>query len=771
MIIETPAVKIPIALKIFVTVMFGLLIQLGILYFYSHPRMVKIEMQTKIDAIMSSFMHTQDALEYMLAQNRLDDASKHLSLLPTILEIELVLVIDPQQNILASTNSSYRQSMLSDIEPRWLTESFYEKVLGQAQSNQIISTHFSQKRGQLTIAAPIYLPNLSSVNKGRPILLFFADFSQDKRQAINNSFVALGPIFIGLFMTAIFFATLFQHSIKYRINKIIKAYHKVAEGNYQQKIPLEGNDEISEIAKQTNVLIEQLDKHQQSMQSMVAGMRLKEAENDEMLQSMVDPVITIDQYGCILTFNPAAQKLFQYQPNQVQGKNISILMPQPDAHKHDNYLMKFMLTGEKKIIGIGREVKAKKADDTTFPIYLSVSELPLQPSGVRRFIGSCIDLTELKRNEYKLHRSIKMEALGKLTGGIAHDFNNLLAIIMGYCELTSLNDDLPPSIKKNIREIQKAGKRAADLTTKLLQFARSKPMTSTIVNINNLLHENHSLLEKSLSAHVHLKFDLAPALPAVKINTSEFEHTILNLVINAVHALEDDGKITVSTYTSTLPDEGNTRNQNEYVVCRVCDNGPGIPEQVIDKIFEPFFTTKGEKGTGLGLSQAYGFAKRAGGQINVESSNQGTVFKIYLPVSQTRILEQEQEKNNLKAAGNNRFHVLVVDDEAAMVDVTQSILQHAQYQVTSTCDPNQALQLLTEKPFDLLISDVLMPTMDGFELTQKALALRPELKIQLMSGYLDKKQFLDQDKELQRKVLRKPFTPDDLLSRIAELLH
>ncbi|MBQ4837272.1 hybrid sensor histidine kinase/response regulator [Pseudoalteromonas luteoviolacea] len=505
------------------------------------------------------------------------------------------------------------------------------------------------------------------------------------------------------------------------------------------------------------------------LHDVIESLELKEAEKDEVLQSMVDPVITINDRGQILTFNKAAEVAFQYQAQSVIGKNVKTLMPDEFAKHHDQFISNYMTTGQKQVIGIGRQVVGKRADNSVFPMHLSISELPLMPNGVRRFIGNCVDLTNIKEKEEQLRRSMKMDALGKLTGGIAHDFNNLIGIMLGYSDIIMMQEGLDEDSRSYIQAIVKAGERATNLTQKLLSFSKKESELSEIFSLNKALLESQQLLEKSLKADVKLIFELAEELPSVNLDKHDFDDMILNLVINSVHAINEAGTVIIKTSTQWYQNDLVGASPSLHVRCEVSDTGTGIPEEFLDSIFDPFFSTKGEKGTGLGLSQVYAFIQRSKGQVEVKTSEKGTVFSIYFPA-----IESQAQQNSVVEMVTNQPHhasqkILVVDDELPLADVVAKLLRQVGHQVDIYESALDALSALQSTQYDLVISDVLMPDLNGFSLAKRAREVRPDIKVQMISGYVDIEKVTDFDPQLYESLIRKPFRPQELLNRVSQL--
>jgi len=504
--------------------------------------------------------------------------------------------------------------------------------------------------------------------------------------------------------------------------------------------------------------------------------RQHEEELQKIFDAMVDATIVIDEKGIIQTFSKSAERLFGYSAEEVEGKNVKILMPEQYASQHDQYVKNYRETGKAKVIGIGREVTGMRKSGELFPLRLSVSELPPTEKGTRQFIGTCHDLTIEKEQEEMLRHSQRMEAIGKLTGGIAHDFNNMLGIVLGYSELLKnrfSHDDEAAEFVSNITE---AGERAKLLVKKILRFSSNQPLNEKVTNINDLITDNRILIEKSLTAKIDFQLTLSSQAWSVNIDRPGFADAFLNVVINAMQAMPDGGIIEVTTSNVSLTEENSLVSaipSGDYLLISIKDTGSGIPANIVDKIFDPYFTTKGDKGSGLGLAQVYGFVRQSGGTVKVSSTKgKGTTFNLYFPRFQGDLESQEFDtkpeivREDLSGYGK----ILVVDDEKTMAEMSRIVLSGQGYEVRTANSGAEALKLLEEKPVDLLISDVIMPGMNGFELAQRARERFPGLKVQLVSGFNDVTDSEFFDKSLEESLIYKPVRNQDLLRRVKSLL-
>ncbi len=398
--------------------------------------------------------------------------------------------------------------------------------------------------------------------------------------------------------------------------------------------------------------------------------------------------------------------------------------------------------------------------------------------------GLFIDITEGKLKEEQLRRSQKMEALGKLTGGIAHDYNNILGIVVGYAEQIKQYSNDAEKVTKYSEVILKSAERGSVLAKKLLSFSQTKQPIVTVTDINRVLKENEHLLEQTLTANHKLTLRLADELWLVDLDSGDLEDAIINMGINALHAMKSGGQLTINTSNETLNEQDVKQlsiSKGDYVLLSVTDTGCGMPSEVRERIFDPFYSTKGEQGTGLGLSQVYGFVDRSAGAISVYSEEgRGSRFVIYFPRSKETVVDEVPERISsapLENSGGSET-LLIVDDEQAMVDLAYDIFTAKGYRVLTANDGEKALTLLKNKMqgqpkvnVDLIISDVIMPNMDGYEFAAQVRQLYPQIKIQMVSGFSDERHEGMVDQDLHLNLLHKPYASNTLLKRVRDLLE
>lgn len=471
--------------------------------------------------------------------------------------------------------------------------------------------------------------------------------------------------------------------------------------------------------------------------------------------------------GIIVYTNPAFEQMFGYDEGEMTGQHVSIVNAPTDKALEE---VAQEIINDLNHKGVWRgEVKNIKKDGTHFWCSASATECMHSEYG-RVWISVHVDITEQKHKDAQLRQALKMEALGKLTGGIAHDYNNMLGVILGYSELlcTELAGDA--KLKHYADKIKDAGQHSSQLTKKLLNFARKEQGSElTTVNINHLLKDNLNLLEKTLTVNITLDLCLAEDLWYTLLDASEFLDSIINLSINAMHAIDTRGTITITTENVIVSSQlGISLNlaQGEYCLLKMTDTGCGIAKENIDKVFDPFFSTKGKEGTGLGLSQVYGFMHRNLGTIKVESvPGQGSCFSLYFPKTERILQEKEVVSECFLATGASDKKILVVDDEPDLMELTCEVLRMANYKVTGVTSGTDALAFLSSNRVDLLISDILLPQMNGYELAKIVKEQYPHIKIQLISGHSELSNNVI-DQKLQEDVLLKPFMSAELIAKV-----
>ena len=394
---------------------------------------------------------------------------------------------------------------------------------------------------------------------------------------------------------------------------------------------------------------------------------------------------------------------------------------------------------------------------------------------VLRVVGVAEDITERRSLELQVRQTQKMESVGQLAAGIAHDFNNLLTVIVSSADLLREGPTVVPSAGELIDDILEAARRGASLTRQLLAFTRQEMVEPRVVDLPLLVSDSEKLLRRLLGEHVRLVFTHAPAVPAVHVDPGQWSQVLLNLAVNARDAMPDGGVLEISTHREVV-DEDIARahpglKPGVWAALVVRDTGAGMAPEVRARIFEPFFTTKGRgKGTGLGLSVVYGVVQQSRGHIEVDSApGKGTTFTLRLPAASPVVAAKEVSLLP-PAWGNERL--MVVEDEESLRRVVSRVLSARGYLVTTAADGDEALRLCETLPAppELLITDVVMPNVDGATLAARMRARYPSLKVLYTSGYVDESVTRRGLLERGASFLQKPYTPAVLLVRVRELL-
>ncbi len=496
------------------------------------------------------------------------------------------------------------------------------------------------------------------------------------------------------------------------------------------------------------------------------------------VETAVDGVILMDARASVVMFNPACERLFGYRAEEVLGQNVKTLMPDPFFEEHDQYLKNYREGGERKIIGIGREVVGRRKDGSTFPMDLSVGEAT--EDGEAIFVGIVHDLTDRKRTEEQLVQAQKMETVGQLSGGIAHDFNNLLTVIIGNADLLSQKLKARPDLKQYCDSIAGAGLRGAELTRRLLVFSRRQDLEPAVIDCNHLIEGMRVLLRRTLRENVEIRTAFEEHLIMAYADPAQLESAILNLALNSQDAMPSGGILTIATQNALIDeryqDEHPEVSTGAYALVAVTDDGAGMTPEVRDRAFEPFFTTKDVgKGSGLGLSMVYGFIKQSNGHVSIYSEPYlGTTVRLYLPAAKKPASQTStEEEAESEAVPNGYETVLVVEDDSFVRGYAVGTLESLGYRVITAADGREALARLTQRSdgIDVLFSDIVMPGgLSGWELAQQAQQQRPGLKVLLTSGYPLDTMTGNLRPSSRLAILHKPYRKPELARRLREVL-
>jgi PAS domain S-box-containing protein len=477
----------------------------------------------------------------------------------------------------------------------------------------------------------------------------------------------------------------------------------------------------------------------------------------------------------IVYASPSFAKLTGYDLEEVIGRNCRFLQGEETDPAATALLRAALAAGQ----AYTTELLNYRKDGSKFWNNLAISPVLGEDGELLQFVGVQTDVTERRELEAQLRQAQKLEAVGQLAAGIAHDFNNLLSVVLGYS--ICIAEQLPTNdpLREDIEEVRRAGDRATHLVRQLLAFSRGQLLEPQVLDLGELVLEMESLLQRLLGANVALSLFPVNGVGRVEADPTQLEQIVMNLAVNARDAMPDGGKLSIEVTDVELDAAYAALHAGvtpgPYVMLAITDSGTGMTRATRERIFEPFFTTKGVgKGTGLGLATVFGIVKQSRGHIGVSSElGSGSTFKVYLPrVDDATVPTRPSAPSPERLALRGNETILLVEDDEQLRVMACMILRRQGYKVLDAQNGGEAFLICEQHAatIDLLVSDLVMPRMNGRQLAERLATLRPKMKVLFMSGYAENAVVHQGVLDAGVAFLQKPITPSSLLKRVRQLL-
>ncbi len=565
---------------------------------------------------------------------------------------------------------------------------------------------------------------------------------------------------------------LIHHLVVRPIDRFIQATEDIARGDLSREIH---TDETSEFKALSKSLAHMRD----SIRRNLEAVERKNQQVKALIACSPVALFSLDLAGAVHIWTASAERLFGWRADETAGRSLPTI-PEQEQVKIDQVLEQV----HKGNTIMGVELLQQKMDGSEFQASLSAAPIRDSRGVIIGSMGAVEDISERMEREKEraevqkhLAQIQQLESVGRLAGGVAHDYNNTLGVILGYSELLldKLGEDDPR--RENVQRIIEAARHSADITRQLLIFARKQDIEPQVIQLNEVVEHMLKMLHRLIGEDFRLEWMPGEELGLINADPTQIDQILANLCINARDAMKQGGTITIETrnvivdgkYHSSHPEV----KEGEFVCLIVSDTGIGMDKTIQNKIFEPFFTTKSRsEGTGLGLATVYGIVKQNNGFINVYSApDKGSTFSVYFPLHHGKVTPELLAADTAPVQGHGE-HILLVEDEAAILELCRRLLEGLGYRVFSAGGPLEAIQLVESEPLriDLLLTDVILPDMNGRELAAQLSSRIPGLKILYISGYTPAVIADSGILESGVNFLSKPFSREELAGKVRDVL-
>ncbi len=634
-------------------------------------------------------------------------------------------------------------------------------------------------RGVDVLAATRHLQITTEMAWGLVVKIDTDEIFHPIRQTIITHALAL----IGALLAGGLLIMLIATRLTRPIFKMSQAAAAIMEGDLSVRTLPMGSREMRELSRSFNLMLARLENWNKDLSAAVENRTSQLADSEARFRTLVDNApegIFVQSQGRILFINPAmARFLLAGRPEDLIGTEI---MPRVAPEYHDAVLtrIRFQCETGKSVPPMDQEYL--RLDGSRLPVETTAVPIRFQGRDAHLvFVRDITDRRKMQSEKEKLKtqlvQSQKMESIGRLAGGVAHDFNNMLMAIIGNTELALDDADPASSISSKLQEVLVCAKRSADLTRQLLAFARKQTISPRLLDLNELVQSMIKMLQRLIGENIHLVWKPGVDIWMIKMDPSQVDQILVNLAVNARDAIAGVGSLIIATENAALDETYCLSHAEclpgEYVLLTVSDTGAGMDKETLSHLFEPFYTTKEVgQGTGLGLATIYGIVRQNNSFINVYSEpGQGTTFKIYIPRTVLKHVKEVRESKGKPSRGTET--ILLVEDEQSILSVSKTMLERFGYTVLDAATPTEA-QILAEQhpaPIHLLITDVVMPHMNGKDLMEAVTVFRPDIKVLFMSGYAA--DIIAHHGVLEPGVpfIQKPFSMLALAERIREVLE